>query len=61
MGRLPAIAGGGPTAPEMAQAGKATDPKIWDGRVAEVEPRDRIAVAYRTEIRFFVLREVIDL
>ncbi len=45
MGRLPAIAGGGPTAPEMAQAGKATDPKIWDGRVAAVEARDRIAVA----------------
>jgi hypothetical protein len=27
-GRLPAIIGGGPTVPEMEQAGKATDPKF---------------------------------
>jgi hypothetical protein len=28
VGRLPTVVGGGPAAPEMAQAGKATDPKI---------------------------------
>jgi len=28
VGRLPAVTGGGPTAPEMEQAGKATGPRL---------------------------------
>ncbi len=28
MGRLPAVAGGGPAAPEMVQTGKATGPRL---------------------------------
>jgi hypothetical protein len=36
VGRPPAVMGGGPVDPKMGEAGKATDPKFRDSRVAEV-------------------------
>ena len=54
MGRLSAEADGRPTAPEMGQAGKATDPSLGMAGLPKSNQGDRFTVAsFEKVIRFF--------
>ena len=54
MGRLSAEADGRPTVPEMAQAGKATDPSLGMAGLPKSNQGNRTTVAsFKKVIRFF--------